>query len=132
MTTSGCRASQSRSLALRISSRMSSAPCQFGKTQNKNIAKPRCRGTKRHPVLSHSIARNQLRAVDMATRFNKAWLLLKQTASEWSEDKVPQLGAALAFYTALSIAPLLVISLGVAATFFGGEAARGEVQNQMQ
>ena len=34
------------------------------------------------------------------------WRLLRQTFSEWSEDKAPQLGAALAFYTALSIAPL--------------------------
>ena len=44
---------------------------------------------------------------------------------------MPQLGAALAFYTALSIAPLLVISLGVASMAFGEDAARGEIQRQM-
>jgi membrane protein len=60
------------------------------------------------------------------------WSLLGQTFSEWSEDKVPQLGAALAFYSALSIAPLLVIVLGVAAMFFGEDAARGELDNQIQ
>jgi membrane protein len=60
------------------------------------------------------------------------WSLLGQTFSEWSEDKVPQLGAALAFYSALSIAPLLVIALGVAAMFFGEDAARGELDNQIQ
>ena len=64
----------------------------------------------------------------MKPTLQNSWSLLKQTFSEWSEDKVPQLGAALAFYTALSIAPLLVISLGVAALVFGQDAARGEIQ----
>jgi membrane protein len=45
---------------------------------------------------------------------------------------VPQLGASLAFYTALSIAPLLVISLAVGAFVFGDDAARGEVASQMR
>lgn len=58
--------------------------------------------------------------------------LLVQTARDWSEDKVPRLGAALAFYTALSMAPLLVISLRVAAIFFGDEAAAGEIERQGQ
>jgi membrane protein len=60
-----------------------------------------------------------------------AWNLLRKTFSDWSDDKAPQLGAALAFYTALSIAPLLVILLGVVALFFGQEAARGEIDQQM-
>jgi membrane protein len=50
---------------------------------------------------------------------------------EWSRDRIPQLAAALAFYTALSIAPLLVISLAVGALVFGGEAARGALATQM-
>jgi membrane protein len=58
--------------------------------------------------------------------------LFVQTASEWSEDKAPRLGAALAFYTALSMAPLLVISLRVAAIFFGDDAAAGEIERQAQ
>jgi membrane protein len=58
--------------------------------------------------------------------------MLRQTVFDWIDDKAPQLGAALAFYTALSIAPLLVISLGIAALVFGQEAARGGVQEQMQ
>jgi membrane protein len=60
-----------------------------------------------------------------------SWAILKQTFAEWTEDKVPQLGAALAFYTALSIAPLLVISLAVAGMVFGKDAARGEIQQQL-
>lgn len=61
-----------------------------------------------------------------------AWPLLKQTFSDWSEDKAPQLGASLAFYSALSIAPLLVIALGIAATFLGDNAARGGVVGQLE
>jgi membrane protein len=64
--------------------------------------------------------------------FSEYWSFVKQTATEWMEDKVPQLGAALAFYTALSIAPLLVISLSIAATVFGEEAARGQILVQMR
>jgi membrane protein len=60
------------------------------------------------------------------------WRLLKQTVSEWSADKAPELGAALAFYTALSIAPLLVIVLGIVAFFFGEEAASGQLMTEMR
>ncbi len=65
-------------------------------------------------------------------RLKRAYELVRQTFLEWNEDKVPRLGAALAFYTALSIAPLLVLSLRIAAAFFGDEAARGEIERQMQ
>jgi membrane protein len=68
----------------------------------------------------------------MNERVAKLGLMLRQTVFDWIDDKAPQLGAALAFYTALSIAPLLVISLGIAALVFGEEAARGGVQDQMQ
>lgn len=62
----------------------------------------------------------------------KAWQFATLTYEKWSRDNVPQLGASLAFYTALSIAPLLVISLAVGAFVFGDEAARGEVASQMR
>ncbi len=53
--------------------------------------------------------------------------LLQQTFVEWYNDKAPQLGAALAFYASLSVAPLLVIALGIAAIVFGEDAARGQL-----
>jgi membrane protein len=64
--------------------------------------------------------------------FSKTWQLVKQTGQKWSNDRIPQLGAALAFYTALSIAPLLVICLGLVALVFGDEAAHGEISSQMK
>lgn len=60
------------------------------------------------------------------------WSLIRQTFREWSEDKAPQLGAALAFYTALSIAPLLVITLGIVAFFLGTDAAGGQITQQLR
>jgi membrane protein len=59
------------------------------------------------------------------------WAFIKQIASEWSKDSVPRLGAALAYYTALSLAPLLVIALSVAALFFGDQAARSQLDEQL-
>jgi membrane protein len=39
--------------------------------------------------------------------------LLKQTFSEWLGDKAPQLGAALAYYTIFSLAPLVLVLLAI-------------------
>lgn len=67
----------------------------------------------------------------MRFRPREAMSLLRQTIADWNEDKVPRLGAALAFYTALSIAPLLVLSLRIAAMFFGVDAAQNEIESQI-
>jgi membrane protein len=58
--------------------------------------------------------------------------LVRNTLQDWNEDKVPRLGAALAFYTAISIAPLVVLSLRVASIFFDDKAATGQLRGQMQ
>ena len=57
--------------------------------------------------------------------------LLKETWSEWQEDKASRLAAALAYYTAFSIAPLLVIAIAIAALVFGEEAAKGQIAVQL-
>ncbi len=49
--------------------------------------------------------------------------LLKQTFSEWLEDKVPQLGAALAYYTVFSLAPLVLLLLAIAGFLFRNDPA---------
>jgi membrane protein len=60
------------------------------------------------------------------------WSLLKETFSEWSEDKASRLAAALAYYTIFSLAPLLIIVIAVAGLVFGQEAARAELFAQIQ
>src|SRR6266699_4513857 len=44
--------------------------------------------------------------------------LLKQTFQEWLEDKAPQLGAALAYYTVFSLAPLVLLLLAIVGVLF--------------
>jgi len=61
-----------------------------------------------------------------------AWPLLKETGTQFWADKGPRLGAALAFYTALSISPLLLVIIAIAGAAFGEQAARGEVANQIR
>jgi membrane protein len=57
--------------------------------------------------------------------------LVKETFSDWSEDNATRLAAALAYYTAFAIAPLLVIAIAIAGYFFGDEAARDQVGQQV-
>jgi membrane protein len=58
--------------------------------------------------------------------------VLKETVSDWIDDKASRLAAALAFYTLLSIAPLLVLVVAVAGLVFGEDAARGEIGGQLR
>jgi membrane protein len=58
--------------------------------------------------------------------------LLKNTASEWIEDKCPQLGAALAYFTVFSLAPLVLVLLAVFGFFYGNEQARDKITEQLQ
>ena len=62
----------------------------------------------------------------------KIWLLIKTTVIAWDNDYAPSMGAALAFYTLFSIAPLLLIVLSIMGFVFGAEAARGEIAQQLQ
>src|SRR5262245_24821336 len=62
----------------------------------------------------------------------EAWRLFKEAVLAWSNDYAPSMGAALSYYTLFSIAPLLVIVIGVAGWFFGEQAVRGEVTSQLQ
>ena len=57
--------------------------------------------------------------------------LFKQTAKEFGQDKAPRLGAALAYYTVFSIAPLLLIAIAIAGLAFGQEAAHKEISAQL-
>src|SRR3981189_1855746 len=58
--------------------------------------------------------------------------LLKATYNEWSKDKAPRMGAALAYYTIFSLAPLLVIAIAIAGFVFGAEAVQGQIMGQIQ
>ena len=63
---------------------------------------------------------------------NTCWSLLRQTAQSWLDDYAPSMGAALAYYTLFSLAPLLLIVISVAGLIFGEDAARGEITLQLR
>jgi membrane protein len=58
--------------------------------------------------------------------------LLEETFNKWNEDKVPRLGAALAYYSVFSIAPLLLLVIGVAGLIFGHDAAQKEIVGEIE
>jgi membrane protein len=56
----------------------------------------------------------------------------KESVQAWIDDYAPSMGAALAYYTLFSLAPVLLIVIAVAGLVFGVEAARGEIVGQLQ
>jgi membrane protein len=58
--------------------------------------------------------------------------LFKQAGAAWLDDDAPTLGAALAFYTLFSLAPVLIVAVSVAGFVFGEKAAQGEIVRQFQ
>jgi membrane protein len=49
------------------------------------------------------------------------------SVAAWVDDRAPSMGAALAYYTLFSIAPLLLIVISIAGLVFGRDAARGQI-----
>jgi len=60
------------------------------------------------------------------------WSLVKEAFSAWDDDYAPSMGAALAYYTLFSVAPLLIIVIAVAGIAFGHEAAQGHIFAQLR
>lgn len=60
-----------------------------------------------------------------------AWRLLSSTVKAWDAHESARVGAALAYYTALSMAPMLLIAIAVAGMVFGRDVARAEVSTQL-
>ncbi|HEY1290155.1 MAG TPA: YihY/virulence factor BrkB family protein [Burkholderiales bacterium] len=58
--------------------------------------------------------------------------LFQESIEAWMEDYAPSMGAALSYYTLFSIAPLLLIVVGLAGLVFGPDAARGEIFGQLR
>ena len=65
-------------------------------------------------------------------KLKEVTFLLKDAVSSWLEDDGGTMGAALAYYTLFSLAPLLVIVIAIAGLVFGPEAAQGQVLRQLE
>ncbi|WLI90455.1 YihY/virulence factor BrkB family protein [Massilia sp. R2A-15] len=58
--------------------------------------------------------------------------VMRCAVTEWFEHRCGSKGAALAFYTLFSMAPILVLVLAVAGFFYGAEAAQGQLFGQLK
>ena len=77
----------------------------------------------RRAPLSRSLRPEGLGAVEILR-------LLKDSALAWNADGAASMGAAIAYYTIFSIAPLLIITMAIAGLFFGADAAQGQIYAQ--
>jgi membrane protein len=64
--------------------------------------------------------------------FAKAGVFAREVFDEWSKDDALSLGAALAYYTIFSMAPLLVLVIAIVGLAFGRAAAQGQIVAQVQ
>jgi membrane protein len=67
-----------------------------------------------------------------ANKVKAGWELLKLTFEEWTNDDAFELSAALAFYTIFSIAPVLLIAVGVASFFLTPDTATNRIVGEME
>ncbi|HXN46725.1 MAG TPA: YihY/virulence factor BrkB family protein [Bryobacteraceae bacterium] len=58
--------------------------------------------------------------------------VLWQASRDWIDDNGPRLGASVAFYTLLSLAPVIVIAVAVAAVIYGQAAAQGRLASEIR
>src|SRR4051812_10889034 len=63
---------------------------------------------------------------------HRIWVLLRDTISGFIDDGAMSRGAAIAYYTIFSIAPLLVIATAIAGLAFGREAVEGAIADQLR
>ena len=86
------------------------------------------------PPLPDGVARLSagLRLMGIFPAFLQGWASLgKKTVDSWLDDRAPTMGAAIAFYTMFSLAPMLVIVIAVAGFVFGREAAEGALFGEL-
>ncbi len=65
------------------------------------------------------------------SRWRTVTALFADSAARWNSHNAPRLGAALAFYTLLSITPLLIVVTAIASLVYGSQAARNEIIDQV-
>jgi len=64
--------------------------------------------------------------------YKTIWTILRQTFGAWNDHEAPRLGAALAFYTTLSLAPLVVLLTAIVGLIAGHSTAESQLLTQVQ
>ena len=81
--------------------------------------------------LNPSLRAHRIGASPSSGRAALYWTVVKQALKGFVDDRGPSMGAALAYYTLFSLAPLLLIVIAVVGAVFGDDAARGQIFAQM-
>ena len=68
----------------------------------------------------------------LSTKLKTYWQILKQTVSDFIDDKVLKLSASLAYYTIFSVAPMLIVIIFFCDLFLGREAIEGTLYSQLK
>ena len=63
----------------------------------------------------------------MRVDLKAAYVLFKKACSAWADDNAPSMGAALAFYTVFSLAPVLIVAISVAGSGIRTKSGRGRI-----
>jgi membrane protein len=69
--------------------------------------------------------------LSLPSSLRNVWHLLRDTVAGFVEDDALSRGAAIAYYTLFSLAPILLIAIAIAGLAFGGDAARGAIVEQL-
>jgi membrane protein len=72
-----------------------------------------------------------MHAKDWKTFALDQYHVMRCAVSEWMEHRAASKGAALAFYTLFSMSPVLVLVIAMAGLFYGAEAARGQLMDEL-
>ena len=89
-------------------------------------------GTQAATAVAPAASQPAFKPIPKGSMFTRTWHLIKAAVSSWVDDFAPSMGAALSYYTVFSLAPMLLIVIGVAGLIFGAEAARGEIVEQLR
>src|SRR6266487_1402822 len=95
-------------------------PTRSASTKSRSSRKPK---TSLQANVIRGILVTQRNSPAAGSFFGNALSLLKQTFQEWLQDKAPQLGAALAYYTVFSLAPLVLVLLAIIGVIFRDDPA---------
>ncbi len=68
----------------------------------------------------------------MSKRIKTAWLILKETYTDFTNNKSLRMSAALAYYTVFSIAPILIVIISLCDVFYGKAAIEGTIYGHIK
>jgi membrane protein len=78
------------------------------------------------------MASQTLSAPQTGLRVRSLFILARESVTAWLDHRAGSLGAALAYYTLFSIAPILVIAIAIAGYVFGSQLAESHLLAQMR